>query len=90
MQYRLRKETVMRLEEYIGHNIEPGTHRNQCVSAVNQILVTLRFLATGAFQILLGDSMNFYKTTVCHIVQWVIPQIASLHDTFIFMPSNER
>ena len=69
MRYRSRKETVMRLEEYIGHNIQPATHRNQSVSAINQILVTLRFLATGAVQILLGDDMNFHKTTVCRIVQ---------------------
>ena len=86
--YRLQKQTVMRLVNHIGQNIEPVTRRNQSITAINQILITLRFLATGSFYILLGDDMNVHKSTTCRIIKKVVPQIAALHDRYIFMPRN--
>ena len=88
MRYRLNKNSVTMLVNLIGHNIEPRTHRNQLINSVNQILIALRFLATGSFQIVLSDNMNIHKTTVCRIVSKVIPRIAALHDAFISMPTD--
>lgn len=88
MRFRLKKQTVMSLLQQIGHNFEPITNRNQSISSINQLLVTLRFLATGAYQILLGDDMHIHKSTTCRIISKVIPQIAALHNAYIVMPQN--
>ena len=88
LRYRVRKHTVMRLCYLIGNYITPETHRNQSTSSLNQILITLRFLATGAFQILLGYDMNVHISTICRIIQKVIPRIAALCNEFIYMLRN--
>lgn len=48
--FRLSKLTVRHLYDLIGENIEPKTGRNKSISGMQQILITLRFYATAAFQ----------------------------------------
>jgi hypothetical protein len=53
---------------------------------MNQLLVTLRFYATGTFQLVVGDTFQIDKSTVCRTVHRVTKAIASLHDKFIQFP----
>ena len=56
---------------------------------MDQLLLILRFYATGAFQQVLGDTINVHKSTVSRIVHRVTTNIASLARRYINMP-HER
>ncbi|KAJ8930822.1 hypothetical protein NQ314_016354 [Rhamnusium bicolor] len=45
--FRFTKDTVNYLAEIIRHDIEPTTLRNRSLSVAEQLLITLRFYATG-------------------------------------------
>ena len=53
----------MELLHLFGHELEAFAGRNEPISPLNQILITLRFYATGAFQQLLGDHNKIAKST---------------------------
>ncbi|KAF0704107.1 putative nuclease HARBI1 [Aphis craccivora] len=78
IRFRLSKETCMILLHMIGENIEHKTLRNFSLSAQVQILIALRYYATGTFQAVLGDHIHVHKATVCRIVKRVSLQIAQL------------
>ncbi|KAJ8965268.1 hypothetical protein NQ317_005145 [Molorchus minor] len=45
MRFRLSKDTVTMIEQRIGNNIGPTSERNHAVTAMQQILLVLRFCA---------------------------------------------
>lgn len=88
--YRLDKETVVRISNIIGNNLESMTLRNKAVSVMDKILVTLRFYATGSFQQVLADHINISQPTVSRIIAIVSRSLASLRPEFIRMPTTEE
>jgi hypothetical protein len=56
--FRLNKTTLMKLVHLIGNAIEPRTRRNKSLDARAQILITLRFYATGGFLELIGERLE--------------------------------
>ncbi|KAJ8911563.1 hypothetical protein NQ315_007944 [Exocentrus adspersus] len=76
--FRLTKENVNILVELIEDNIPIISYRGNTLSIMEQILISLRFYATGSFQILIGDDCNIHKTTVCRVVKKVTREIARL------------
>lgn len=62
--------------------------RNDPITPLTQILITLRFFATGAYYILIGDFIGISKSTVCKIIHRVSAAIASLRNEFIQFPST--
>jgi len=64
------------------------TKRNQPVSALNQLLITLRFYATGGFLLTIADMFGVDKSTVCRIVHRVSAAIASLREKYIKFPET--
>ena len=61
--YRFTNEGVDALDE-LREDLERFTKRNQALTVRTVILITLRFLATGAFFNAVGDSMGYHKCTV--------------------------
>ena len=57
---------------------------------MNQLLMTLRFYATGTFQLVVGDTFSIHKSTVCRTVHRVTRAIAGLRDRYIKFPSNDQ
>jgi len=72
----------------IKHKLEFPTTRNQCLTPMNQLLVALRFYATGSFQLVVGDTFAISKTTVCLTVHRVTDAIATLRDKYVKLPST--
>lgn len=66
----------------------PSGCKNQALSAINQLLVALRFYATGSFQLVVGDTFNVSKSTVCQTVHRVTAAIASLRETYVKFPTT--
>nr|CAI5840736.1 unnamed protein product [Callosobruchus analis] len=88
--FRLTKESTVYVLEQIEEQIETVTDRNHSVAPIDQLLMTLRFYASGSFLISIGDFMNVSKSTCCRIINKVTRAIASLSPDFIKMPSTEE
>jgi len=57
---------------------------------MNQLLLALRFYATGSFQIVVGDLFAVDKSTACRAVHRVTRAIASLRQLYVKMPSTDQ
>jgi len=71
----------------IGAALQQDARRWQ-ISPINQLLITLRFYATGSFQLVVGDTFDVSKSTVCRIVHRVTAAIASLGPHYVRLPST--
>lgn len=62
--------------------------RNNPISPINQVLLTLRLLATGSFYITMGDFIGVSTVTAHRIMSRVTKAIASLRPHYIKFPST--
>ncbi|CAH2007649.1 unnamed protein product [Acanthoscelides obtectus] len=70
--------------------IEMKPHENHSISPINQLLLTLRFYATGNFLLTVGDFIKVSKSSASKIVKKVSEAIATFSGRFIKMPSNDE
>lgn len=57
---------------------------------MQQLLLTLRFYATGSFYITVGDFGGLHNSTLCKIVKRVTEAISSMRPMFILLPKNRE
>ncbi|KAJ8892493.1 hypothetical protein PR048_005073 [Dryococelus australis] len=69
--FRFPKHIVLQVLTKI-YDTAPKTNCNMSVSALNQLLITLRFYATGAFLTVCGDFIEVHVSTACRIVRVTI------------------
>jgi hypothetical protein len=74
----------------IEDKLEYGSDRNHSLTPINQLLITLRFYATGTFQLVVGDTFAVSKPTVCRVVHKVTAAIASLRAKYIKFPATAK
>ena len=82
--YRFTKESVICLNGKVGPAIKHQSERNFAVPPLQQLLIALRFYATGCFQLVDGDLFGVHKSTVCRIVRRVSKAIARLKGQYTF------
>lgn len=87
--YRLQKDTVKKLVDKIGSKLSAPSSRNYAMTPLEQILIALRFYATGTFQIIVGDLTNLSQSSCCRAINRVSSCIAQLSSEFIKLPSTE-
>ena len=78
--------TLIEMDERITRH----TRRNAALPPYQQVLLCLRFYATGSFQITVGDFLNIHQSTVSKIIKHVSIAIAIRRNRFIFMPRNRN
>ena len=64
--------------------------RNNSLSPINQLLLTLRFYATGCHQLTMGDFCGVSRSTANRVIHRVTAAIASLSKDLIKFPQNEE
>ena len=62
--YRFGRESTEFLSELLRDHLEIVTSRNHALSTTVQVLVALRFFASGSFLQVLRDTLGFSKSTV--------------------------
>jgi len=88
--FRMNKHSFRHLVNLLeGIEDDPRTKLNNPISKDNQVLIALRFYATGSFQINIGDHFNVSQPSVSRIVSNVTKHIASLRPIFINMPQTD-
>uniref|UniRef100_A0A3B3T239 DDE Tnp4 domain-containing protein n=1 Tax=Paramormyrops kingsleyae TaxID=1676925 RepID=A0A3B3T239_9TELE len=53
-----------------------------------QLMIALRFYATGSFQAVIGDVFHVHKSTVCRVIHRISNAIAGLLNTVVKFPSK--
>ena len=88
--FRFHKQTTVFIIELINDDIDPETERGSSLPGYLQVLITLRFFATGSFQITVGDLSGVHQSTVCRTLKRVSHALARQKARFIHMPRGER
>ncbi|KAE8745431.1 hypothetical protein FOCC_FOCC007811 [Frankliniella occidentalis] len=88
--FRLSKRCALIVLELIEQKLEFESDKNFSVSPINQLLLTLRYYATGCTQISAGDFSGVSESTSHRIIHRVSSAIAELYRQFIYFPRNER
>lgn len=74
------QQKILTFEILRYHQIDPLT----------QLLLTLRFYATGSFYITAGDFVGIHKTTAGKIIKRVTDALVSLRPRYVNMPQTEE
>ena len=89
--YRFGRETINFIVNLVQDEISPETNRTHAVSATNQVLITLRFLACGSFQQVTGDTLaSLDKSTVSRIIRRVTVALSRKMNQFIKFPQSQK
>ena len=83
MRYRFSRESIDFLVELLRDDLERPTSRNHALSATVQVLVALRFFASGSFLQVIGDTLGLSKSTVSQSVSNVSYALAQKQVHFI-------
>ena len=77
MTFRFNKETICFILIQIGDEIKKDS-RGASITIAQQLFLTLRFFATGAFYKITGDTIRVHEATVCRTVRRVSLAICRL------------
>ncbi|KAK5649344.1 hypothetical protein RI129_000373 [Pyrocoelia pectoralis] len=86
--FRLTKNTILALLPQIEHHLEFPHDNNQSVSPINQLLLCLRYYATGSHLLAMGDFAGVHVSTACRIIKKVSHAIALMYPNYIKMPQT--
>lgn len=87
--FRLPKFMVMELTSKLEADLNFLDNRNKPISARDQLLIALRYFATGNFQIVTADLFGVSQSSICRIVLRVSKAIAKLATEVIKFPQSE-
>lgn len=85
--YRFGRDSLEFLTEILQNDLQRDTKRNQALSPTLQILVALRFFASGSFLQVIGDTVGLPKSSVSRAVSDVSLALAKKQGEFISWPS---
>ena len=89
--YRFGRAGIEYIVGLVADDISPGTERNHSLSATMQVLVTLRFLASGSFLQVIGDTfLSYDKSTVSRVVRRVSLALAGKLGDFVMFPATRE
>ena len=85
--YRFRPPTILYILEIILP-VQRPTNRNCPLPPLLQLLLCLRFLATGSIHVLIGDSLNISRSTAGRCIRDVAERICVVARRFIKFPAG--
>ena len=86
--FRFSYASILFILDLILPSLQNMTERSKPVSPLLQLLVALRFYATGAFFRLIGDSVGLSESTVSRCVHRVSRALAALAKRFVRFPEG--
>lgn len=87
--YRLPRHIIIQLCQQFEHELQRPTLRSCELTFSLQIMVALRFFATGSFQAVADDIHNISRQSVSYVLSDVIECLVRVANTYIFMPTNQ-
>ena len=87
--FRFGRAGIEYIVNLVKGEIAPNTRRSYSLSATTQVLIALRFLSSGSFLQVIGDTFNaFDKSTVSRVVRRVTLSLAGKAAELIKFPSS--
>ena len=86
--YRFGRDSLLFLVRLIEDEVRPITKRNHSVSTEEQLVIALRFFASGSFLQVIGYTHGYDKATVSRIVRRVSLVLANKHQLWIKFPTT--
>ncbi|XP_044751705.1 uncharacterized protein LOC123311700 [Coccinella septempunctata] len=81
--FRVSKTSARTILSEIEEKISHPTSRNEALNAMDQLLLALRFYATGSIQQAIGDFTGVHQTTAGRAIKRVTEAIAAKSNTFV-------
>ena len=88
--YRFREKTVKTLAELFRDEIGPKLKTNNAFTAEQRMCMTLRFLGSGSFQKVLGDSEGACQASVHNHIIKVVKAMSQHADQFVRFSLDEE
>lgn len=88
--YRFPRHVIFSLIEKLKPFIERKTLRNKAIPPHLQVLVALRFFASGSFQNVTGDVINISQASVSRIVYSITDLLCKLSKDYIKFPTDSN
>ncbi|XP_053380159.1 putative nuclease HARBI1, partial [Mercenaria mercenaria] len=88
--YRFSNNGINYLENLLLDDLKRPTHRSCALSPKQQILIALRFFATGSMYQVIGDTMGFNKGTVSRAVDSVTNALLGHFKDFVSWPTPDE
>nr|XP_023674188.1 putative nuclease HARBI1 [Paramormyrops kingsleyae] len=84
--YKFDRQSIYDLSDRL--QLDHSTNRSCALPAALQLMIALRFYATGSFQAVIGDVFHVHKSTVCRVIHRISNAIAGLLNTVVKFPSK--
>ena len=86
--YRFGRQSINFITNLVREDLIRSTMRNHSLAPEIQILIALRFFASGSFLQVIGDTFGVDKSTVSRVVRDVCLSITNKQEQFIRWPSH--
>ncbi|KAG7295933.1 hypothetical protein JYU34_021021 [Plutella xylostella] len=90
LRYRFSKSTVVNIILPELEELNTYNQRGLPIALDQQLLIALRFYATGSFQKVCGDLHYLSQPTVCHIIERVSSVLATKLNKYIYFPRTRQ
>lgn len=87
--YRFGKASLRYIENLVQNDLRRQTRRNNAIPPLYQLLMALRFYASGSFLQVIGDTFRVDKATVSRAVTDVSKALVNKRVDFIKWPTND-
>ncbi|XP_044165252.1 putative nuclease HARBI1 [Acropora millepora] len=88
--YRFRRESIMHITDLLAEDLRRKTQRNHPISALQQVLIALRFYASGSFLQVIGDTIGVDKSTGSRVVTNVSLALVAKQQQYIKWPKDQQ
>ena len=86
--YRFRRESILFITNLVAGDISRNTRLNHALPPLQQVLIALRFYASGSFLQVIGDTFGVDKSTVSRVITDVSRVLLVKQPRFIKWPST--
>ena len=86
VRYRFRRESILFITNLVAGDISRNTRRNHALPPLLQVLIALRFYASGSFLQVIGDTFGVDKSTVSQAITDVSRALIAKQHLFIKWP----
>ena len=86
--YRFGRQAVGYITNLIADDLRRSTRRNHALPPLQQVLIALRFFASGSFLQVIGDTAGVNKSTVSRVVTSVSHALLAKQSDFIKWPTG--
>ena len=86
--YRLPRHEILRLSNELRGDLERETRRNNAVPVELQVCAALRFLASGSFQNVLGDTLSLSQSTLSRTISAFTEALVRRVNRYVRLPDE--